>query len=68
MVTTKLRHAVVTLLLTTTLCLAWGCDGQRIVGEIASNYLSPCAEEAIESRGFTRYEYDRQSGKLENPG
>ena len=39
MVTTKLRLAAVTLLLTPTLCLAWGEDGHRIVGEIASNYL-----------------------------
>ena len=37
---------VVCLLLPAT-CLAWGYDGHRIVGEIASHYLTPCAEEAI---------------------
>lgn len=45
--TTKLRLAVVTLLLTPTLCLAWGADGHRIVGETASHYLSPEAKAAV---------------------
>ena len=47
MVTAKLRVSIVVLSLAPTLCLAWGEDGHRIVGEIASHYLSPCAEEAV---------------------
>lgn len=47
MVTVRPKLAAVTLLLTPTLCLAWGADGHRIVGDIGSNYLTPCAEEAV---------------------
>ena len=43
----KLGIAIVTLSLTPTLCLAWGADGHRIVGEIASHYLTPEAEAAV---------------------
>ena len=39
--TTRIRLSAVVGLLQPTLCLAWGYDGHRIVGEIASNYLSP---------------------------
>ena len=45
--TTHLNVASLAWLLTPTPCLAWGYDGHRIVGEIASHYLSPCAEEAV---------------------
>lgn len=47
MSTTKMKLAAVTLLLTPSVCLAWGEDGHRIVGDIANQYLSPCAEEAV---------------------
>ncbi|MCH7700843.1 MAG: S1/P1 nuclease [Planctomycetes bacterium] len=43
------RFAAIVFLLAPTLCLAWGEDGHRIVGEIASHYLSPCTEEAVKS-------------------
>ena len=43
----RIRIATVALLLTPSLAFAWGGDGHRIVGEIASHYLSPCAEEQV---------------------
>ena len=45
--TIKLRLAAVTLLLTPSLCLAWGGDGHRIVAEIASHYLTDEAKAAV---------------------
>ena len=47
MTTAKLRVAVVIFILAPSLCLAWGADGHRIVGEIASHYLSPEAKAAV---------------------
>ena len=45
--TTRIRLSAVVGLLQPALCLAWGGDGHRIVGKIASNYLSPCAGEVV---------------------
>ncbi len=45
--TTRIRVSAVVGLLAPTLCLAWGEDGHRIVGEIASHYLTPEAEAAV---------------------
>ncbi|MCH7703274.1 MAG: hypothetical protein IID37_16470 [Planctomycetes bacterium] len=47
MTATNLRLAAVALSLTPTLYLAWGFDGHRIVGEIASHYLTPEAKAAV---------------------
>ena len=47
MVTTRLRLAAATLLLAPSVCLAWGYEGHRIVGEIASHYLTPEAKAAV---------------------
>ena len=49
MTTTKLRHAVVTLLLAPPIAFAWGYDGHRIVGDMASHYLTPEAGAAVKS-------------------
>ena len=45
--TNQIRLSAIAGVLTPTLCLAWGTDGHRIVGEIASYYLTPEAEEAV---------------------
>ena len=47
MTTTKPRLAAIALLLTPSICLAWGADGHRIVGDIASHYLTPKAQAAV---------------------
>ncbi len=47
MITAKSKLAAVASLLTPTLCLAWGADGHRIVGEIASHYLTTEAKAAV---------------------
>ncbi|MCH7703288.1 MAG: S1/P1 Nuclease, partial [Planctomycetes bacterium] len=44
---TRPRLATAILLLTTTPCLAWGYDGHRIVGEIATHYLTAEAKAAV---------------------